>query len=104
MESRSAKSCFFAGIFSPRNILLPENRILFCRPGIDMKPILEIKNISKKFRIRHESRPYLSVRDSLASLLKPRKFISEDFYALNDVSFNVDAGESVGIIGENGAG
>jgi lipopolysaccharide transport system ATP-binding protein len=69
-----------------------------------MKPILEIRNITKKFRIQHDKQPYLSLRDSLASFFKPGKIETEDFLALNDVSFNVDPGESVGIIGKNGAG
>ena len=69
-----------------------------------MKPVLEIQNISKKFRIHHENQPYLSLRDSLVSVFKKSKSSSEDFYALNDVSFNVSAGESIGIIGKNGAG
>ena len=34
-----------------------------------MKPILEIQHISKKFRIRHEKQPYLSIRDSFSSFL-----------------------------------
>jgi lipopolysaccharide transport system ATP-binding protein len=69
-----------------------------------LKPILEIKNVSKKFRIRHEAQPYLSLRDSFSSLFKRSHSTSEEFYALNDVSFNVSPGESVGIIGKNGAG
>jgi ABC-type polysaccharide/polyol phosphate transport system ATPase subunit len=69
-----------------------------------MKPILEIKNISKKFVIQHEQDPYLNIRESLISLFKFKKTTSEDFYALKNVSFDVEAGESVGIIGQNGAG
>lgn len=69
-----------------------------------MKPILEIQNISKKFRIQHESQPYLSLRDSFTSIFKKNTSISEDFYALNNVSFDVYPGESIGIIGKNGAG
>jgi len=66
-----------------------------------MKPILEVQAVSKKFKIRHEAQPYLSLRESLW----PRtKGYSEDFWALNDVSFDVQPGESIGIIGKNGAG
>jgi lipopolysaccharide transport system ATP-binding protein len=69
-----------------------------------MKPILEIKNVSKKFRIQHNAQPYLSLRESLSSLFKREKKTSEEFYALNDVSFNIEPGGSIGIIGKNGAG
>ena len=68
-----------------------------------MKPILEIQNISKKFRINHEQQPYLSLRDSMSNIFKSTK-TTEDFWALKDVSFNVEQGDTVGIIGKNGAG
>ena len=68
-----------------------------------MKPILEIQSISKKFRISHEQQPYLSLRDSIASIFKDRS-TKEDFWALKDVSFDVMPGDTVGIIGKNGAG
>ncbi len=70
-----------------------------------MKPILEVYNISKKFKIYHEMVPYDTLRSKLANplrLFSSRK--SEEFWALNDVSFNVYPGESVAIIGKNGAG
>lgn len=69
-----------------------------------MKPILQIQNISKRFRIRHEKQPYLSIRDSFTSFFKSDPGSSEDFYALKNVSFNVMQGDTVGIIGKNGAG
>lgn len=70
-----------------------------------MKPILEVQNISKKFRIYHEHLPYESLR---SKLVNPLSFFSrkesEEFWALKNVSFSVNAGESIGIIGKNGAG
>jgi lipopolysaccharide transport system ATP-binding protein len=69
-----------------------------------MKPILEIKNVSKKFRIQHNAQPYLSLRDSISSVFKREKVTTEEFYALKDLNFNVEAGQSIGIIGRNGAG
>lgn len=68
-----------------------------------MKPILEIQNISKKFRINHEQQPYLSLRDTVSSIFNT-KTSQEDFWALKNVSFNVMPGDTVGIIGKNGAG
>ncbi|MCW3076489.1 MAG: hypothetical protein JWO32_1098 [Bacteroidetes bacterium] len=68
-----------------------------------MKPILEINNISKKFRINHELQPYLSLRDKLSHVFRKRTSI-EEFWALKDVSFNVMPGDTIGIIGKNGAG
>ncbi|MFN3405793.1 MAG: ABC transporter ATP-binding protein [Cytophagaceae bacterium] len=69
-----------------------------------MKPILEFINVSKRFKIRKDSQPYLSIRDSLANLSFLKKEPKEEFYALQDVSFEVFAGECIGIIGKNGAG
>jgi lipopolysaccharide transport system ATP-binding protein len=68
-----------------------------------MKPILEVKGISKKFSINKENQRYLSLRDSLMNTFRPKSLL-EDFWALKDVTFNIGEGESIGIIGRNGAG
>ena len=68
-----------------------------------LKPILEIQNVSKKFRINAQQQPYLSLRDSFSNVLKG-KSKTEDFWALKDVTFNVEQGDTIGIIGKNGAG
>lgn len=67
-----------------------------------MKPILEIQNISKKFKINHEQQPYLSLRDSLFKFISPKS--TEDFWALKNVNITVEQGDTLGIIGRNGAG
>lgn len=69
-----------------------------------MKPILEVHNISKKYRIQHQTGGYLSLRERMVNALKFEKKNTEDFWALNGVSFTVNPGESIGIIGSNGAG
>lgn len=68
-----------------------------------MKPILEIRNISKKYQIQGNTKPYLSLRESLFSFLTPSSQ-KEEFWALKDVSFDVMPGDTIGIIGKNGAG
>jgi lipopolysaccharide transport system ATP-binding protein len=76
------------------------------------KPIIEIRNLSKKYRIRHQ-KSYGAFREKITeSITKPFKAFKkssffqskEDFWALKDVSFDVEKGEVVGLIGRNGAG
>jgi lipopolysaccharide transport system ATP-binding protein len=67
-----------------------------------MKPAIEVKNLSKKFKIDRNGESYLSLRDSFKHVFKKKS--KEDFYALRDINFTVNEGDSVGIIGKNGAG
>ncbi len=67
-----------------------------------MKPILEVLGIGKKYKITHQSDGYLSIRERLLHLFDRDK--KEDFWAVRDVSFSVQEGEAIGIIGSNGAG
>ncbi len=76
--------------------------------------IIEVKNISKKYRISHRQDRYIALRDVLTNIVKkPFNFLKrmisrgggrEDFWALRNISFNVEQGETLGIIGANGAG
>jgi lipopolysaccharide transport system ATP-binding protein len=68
------------------------------------KNIIEIRNVSKMFRLHHQTGGYLSLRERLAGFYKFNKSQDEDFWAVNDVSFNVQPGESKAIIGRNGSG
>ncbi|MEK7501743.1 MAG: ATP-binding cassette domain-containing protein, partial [Patescibacteria group bacterium] len=81
------------------------------------QPIIEIKNISKKYKITHERGGYIALRDVVMNIVKqPFSYLKtkaksvaglekkEDFWALKDVNFTVNKGEVIGIIGRNGAG
>jgi lipopolysaccharide transport system ATP-binding protein len=65
--------------------------------------------LAKSYRIRHARARYDTLRDELARL--PSRLIRrggrlerETVWAVRDVSFEIDQGELVGIIGRNGAG
>jgi len=68
-----------------------------------VKPILEVHQLAKKYEIRHLTGGYLSLRERLLNSFRFRE-VMEDFWAVNDITFNVNSGESIGIIGRNGAG
>jgi ABC-2 type transport system ATP-binding protein len=61
--------------------------------------VVRVSNLSKRFRLFHERHQSLK-----QSLLNMRRSNYEDFWALRDISFDVQQGETFGIIGHNGSG
>ncbi len=74
------------------------------------RPIIEVKGISKKYRLGKIG--MTSFRDELQRMMERFRGKAEDlaqtaqtdFWALRDVSFDVNRGEVMGVIGKNGAG
>ncbi len=82
-----------------------------------MEPIIQVRGIGKKYKIKHFKGGYVTLRDVMMNIIKsPFKFAKEkaksvagigtqeDFWALKDVNFDIMPGEVVGVIGRNGAG
>jgi lipopolysaccharide transport system ATP-binding protein len=68
-------------------------------------PAIEVTGISKLFRLPHEKSDSLLERVAgIVQILDRERYTYEDFWALRDVSFKVDRGQSLGVIGENGSG
>ena len=63
------------------------------------KNAIEVNSLSKNFRLYHERNRYIK-----AAFLRGRRARYEEFIALNDVSFDVPHGATLGIIGSNGSG
>ncbi len=71
-----------------------------------MKPIIQVEGLGKRYVIGEESASYRTLRDALAQSLQSlgRRKEPASIWALRDVSFEVQPGEVLGIIGRNGAG
>src|SRR6266487_3005695 len=66
-----------------------------------MSLIIEFDKVSKRFTLQKDRRN--SIQERIAGLFRPRAR-GETFWALRDVSFSVGQGESLGLVGHNGAG
>ena len=78
------------------------------------RPVISVVHLGKRYRLRHQAQAgYATLREALAA--KARGLVqrsantrddgaSEEFWALKDITFDVQRGDVVGIIGRNGAG
>jgi ABC-type polysaccharide/polyol phosphate transport system ATPase subunit len=64
-----------------------------------MSKAISIDHVSKKFRMHHEKNQYLKT-----TLLKGHRSRFDEFWAVDDVTFDIPTGSTFGIIGANGSG
>jgi lipopolysaccharide transport system ATP-binding protein len=77
-----------------------------------MPPIIKVENLGKQYRIGAARAPYGTLREALVNAARApiKKVLGRGaktrsmVWAVKDVSFEVNPGEIVGIIGRNGAG
>ncbi|HAL62688.1 MAG TPA: ABC transporter ATP-binding protein, partial [Chloroflexi bacterium] len=67
-----------------------------------MAPAIEFEGVSKRFILQHD-RPG-SFQELFLRFFSGERFSREEFWALKNITFSVEPGEMLGIIGENGAG
>ncbi len=65
-----------------------------------MTTVIEFNSVSKRFVLQRGAR---SIQDRFTGMFRPRP-APETFWALRDVNFQIERGQSLGLVGHNGAG
>jgi len=66
----------------------------------DAPTVVSVRNVSKRFVIRKDN----SLKERIVTLGRTGRRHSEDFWALRDVSLDIPAGTTIGLLGPNGSG
>ena len=66
--------------------------------------IIQVEHLCKEFKLGQRNGFKQNIQNVLNRMRGVKQFENNKFKALNDVSFSIEKGEVVGIIGQNGAG
>ena len=72
------------------------------RVAVADQPLLQLRQVSKRFVMHHEQQR--SFQQTFIRFLQRKRDRGRQFWALNDVSLAVLAGDCFGVIGPNGSG
>ena len=67
--------------------------------NLELEELIEVKNVSKKYRLYNRKRDRIKQK-----LRRDKKNIYNEKTAVEDISFKIKRGETVGIVGKNGSG
>jgi lipopolysaccharide transport system ATP-binding protein len=72
------------------------------------KTAIAVRGLSKAYKIAHQAQQHATLAETLLHAVRnPKEALGgtkETFYALKNISMNIEKGDAVGIIGANGAG